>query len=179
MWLKWVFCNCLAAQGYQAEERCGQVQKGQGSRQQIWRQSEEEGNLNTTVKRILHIIRNISILFKSLTVTLCMQGLTFPLFLYLSRSGPKERWGTSWTTWSSLTRSVMTNCTKKFPTTSSSHPLWSLRGWRSGARLPGLPCRSCSAKVIIWCSNSEYDWFTNWVHLSFLSAKPLIHKLFT
>lgn len=75
----------------------------------------------------------------------------FPVFkttcLFLSRSGPREKWGISSTTWSSSTRRPTTSCTKKFPTTSSSPPLLCLRGWRSVALWQGTPSRSCSPKV--------------------------------
>lgn len=77
--------------------------------------------------------------------------LSFPnhkhISLNLSRSGPREKWGISSTTWCSSTRLPTTSCTKKFPTTSSSHPLLCQRGWRSVALWPGTPSRSCSPKV--------------------------------
>lgn len=42
------------------------------------------------------------------------------------RSGQRERFGTSWITWSSLTRLRMISCWKKFPVTSWSHQPWFL-----------------------------------------------------
>lgn len=74
-------------------------------------------------------------------------SLSLSLPFVWSRSGPKERWGTSSTTWSSSTRRLTTSCTKRSLTTSSSPRPWCPRDWRSGAPWPGRPFSNFSAKV--------------------------------
>lgn len=79
---------------------------------------------------------------------------SFSCLCCLSRSGPRGKWGTSSTTWSSSTRPPMKSCTRRCPTTNSSPPLWCLRGWRSGDPWPEPPSRNCSTKVWSACSRS-------------------------
>lgn len=76
----------------------------------------------------------------------CSLSQTWCVFI-LSRSGPREKWGTSSTTWSSSTRQPTTSCTRKCPTTSSSPPPLCQKGWRFVALLPGMPSKNCSPKV--------------------------------
>ena len=137
----------LSASQARQEEGHWEVQKGQGPSQQIWRQSQEEGTQCHIYTQICpftcHGCRWIG--FDKVRHWVFL--ITNAISLTLSRSGPREKWGISSTTWCSSTRLPTTSCTKKFPTTSSSHPLLCLRGWRSVALWPGTPSRSCSPKV--------------------------------
>ena len=54
----------------------------------------------------------------------------------LARSGPRERPGTSWTTWCGVTRAPTTSCTRRSPPTTSSHTP-SSPGWRFVNPSPG------------------------------------------
>lgn len=123
----------LASQARQ-EKGHWEVQEGQGPSQQVWRQSQEEGtlSLNAVTCNVPDWLTLISY---------CC------LHLFLSRSGPREKWGISSIIWSSSTRQPMRSCTKKSPTTSSSPLLLCLRGWRSVVLWQGMPSKNCSPKV--------------------------------
>lgn len=65
------------------------------------------------------------------------------------RSGPKEKSGISWTIRFSSIRPPMKNCTRKYPSTNWSLPLWSLNVWRSVALWPSVLWLNCAKRVSV------------------------------
>lgn len=90
----------------------------------------------------------------------------------MSRSGPREKSGTSWTTWSSLTRLHMTSCIRRSPATNLLHHLLSLSVSRSEAPWHVLLSLNWNRKVSYCCNAWNGDWMFDYI-------KDVRYKMFT